>query len=136
MSFEFTEVTDITFISKDAAATSRFYETVGLPKLDVAELDVFRLGDKELAIRPELADDYPFENPNTVYVSVLVNDLRGLCDHLDHEGIGYIGPKPSHLGTDSIHLTDPDGNHLEIHQDAEGAESITPPTSLEGGLQE
>ena len=52
-----------------------------------------------------------------VYVSVLVNDLQGLCAHLDQVGIGYFGPKPSHLGADSIHLTDPDGNHLEIHQD-------------------
>ncbi len=117
MSFEFTRVADITFISKDAEATAGFYETVGLPKLEVAELDVFRLGDKDLAIHPELGDDIPVENPNTVYVSVLVNDLQSYCAHLDQVGIGYFGPKPSHLGADSIHLTDPDGNHLEIHQD-------------------
>lgn len=63
MSFEFTRVADITFISRDAEATAGFYETIGLPKLEVAELDVFR------------------------------------------------------LGADSVHLTDPDGNHLEIHQE-------------------
>jgi len=54
------------------------------------------------AIHPELGDDLAVENPNTVYVSVLVNDLQSLC---------------AHLGADAIHLTDPDGNHLEIHQD-------------------
>ena len=117
MSFEFTRVADITFISKDAEATAGFYETIGLPKLEVAELDVFRLGDKDLAIHPELGEDVPVESPNTVYVSVLVDDLQSLCAHLDREGIGYFGPKPSHLGTDSIHLTDPDGNHLEVHQE-------------------
>ena len=117
MSFEFTRVADITFIAKDAEATASFYEAVGLPKLKVAELDVFRLGDKDLAIHPELGDDVPVDSPNTVYVSVLVDDLQGLCAHLDQVGIGYFGPNPSHLGANSIHLTDPDGNHLEIHQD-------------------
>jgi hypothetical protein len=77
---------------------------------------VFALGDKELAIHPELERDYPVDNPNTVYVNVLVYDLEAFCKHLDVVGVSYFGPRDSHLGEKSIHLTDPDGNHLEVHQ--------------------
>ncbi len=75
------------------------------------------LGDKELAIHSELPDDGSIENPNTVYVSVFVDKLEKLCRHLDTSGIKFYGPKDSHLGMQSIHITDPDGNHLEIHQE-------------------
>jgi catechol-2,3-dioxygenase len=116
MSFTFTKVVDITFIAKDVDQTASFYEKVGLKDLGVSEPRVFQIGDKELAIHSELSPDYPVPNPNTVYVSVVVNDLTELCRHLDEEGIYYFGPNSSHLGQESIHLTDPDGNHLEVHQ--------------------
>jgi catechol 2,3-dioxygenase-like lactoylglutathione lyase family enzyme len=116
MAFKFTKVVDITFIAKDAEKTAEFYKRVGLRRLPVAKPKVFALGDKELAIHPELGADDPVENPNTVYVSVLVDDLGALCKHLDGQGISYVAPRDSHLGQKSIHLTDPDGNHLEIHQ--------------------
>lgn len=117
MPFNFTKVVDITFISKDAEKTEAFYKQVGLRRLGCPEPKVFALGDKELAIHPELGPDDPVENPNTVYVSVFVDDLDALCKHLDGQGVSYVGPRDSHLGQKSIHLTDPDGNHLEIHQE-------------------
>jgi len=116
MAFKFTKVVDITFVAKDVKETASFYEKVGLKKFPVEEPKVFSLGDKELAIHGELPADFPVPNPNTVYVSVLVDNLAGLCKHLDDQGVAYHGPKDSHLGEKSIHLTDPDGNHIEVHQ--------------------
>ena len=114
--FKFGKVVDITFVAKDVAATASFYEKVGLKKFPVEEPKVFALGDKELAIQGSLPADFPLPKPNTVYVSVWVDDLASLCKHLDDQGIDYWGPKDSHLGEKSIHLTDPDGNHIEAHQ--------------------
>jgi len=118
MSIKFNKIVDITFIARDDKKTSEFYRKVGLQQIPIPDgLQVFMLGDKELAIHPELETYYPVENPNTVYISVTVNDLQELCEHLDRQNIRYYGPKKSHLGQESIHLTDPDGNHLEIHQE-------------------
>jgi catechol-2,3-dioxygenase len=117
MPFRLTKVVDITFIAKDQAKTASFYEQIGLDKLPVPGPTVFLLGDKELTIHGELQPDYPLDSPNTVYVSALVDDLDEFCKHLDGQGISYLGPKDSHLGQKAVHLTDPDGNHLEIHQE-------------------
>ena len=114
--FKFGKFIDISFIAKDVAATASFYEKVGLKKFPVEEPKVFALGDKELAIHGRLPADFPLPKPNTVYVSVWVDDLASLCKHLDDQGIDYWGSKDSHLGEKSIHLTDPDGNHIEAHQ--------------------
>ncbi len=35
---------------------------------------------------------------------------------MDDQGVAYYGPRDSHLGQKSIHLTDPDGNHIEVHR--------------------
>lgn len=46
-----------------------------------------------------------------------VNDLDRLCSHLESSGIEVTQPKPVGSGRQSF-FHDPDGNRLEIYQDA------------------
>ena len=116
MPFNITKLVDVTFFTKDHKKTVNFYNTVGLKDLKVPGPTVYLLGDKEFALHPELPKDYPLKSPNTVHISVLVDDLPALCKHLDNKKIAYFGPKDSHLGQKSVHITDPDGRHIEFHQ--------------------
>ena len=117
MEFKITRFVDITFIAKNMDQTAAFYEKVGLKKLPTESPKEFAIGDQKFAVYRELPPDYPVPSPNTVYVGVIVDDLEAFCRHLDAQGIAYHGPQESHLGENSVHLTDPDGNHLEVHQE-------------------
>ena len=112
------KIVDITFMAKDVKRTAEFYRKVGLRKLlDEGEgLQVFRLGDKELAIHRALPEEGEIPTPNTVHISCVVADLKKLVAELDERGVQYTAPKGSHLGAEAIHVTDPDGNHIEFHQ--------------------
>lgn len=46
-----------------------------------------------------------------------VNDLDQLCAHLADQGLDVTGPKPVGSGRQAF-FHDPDGNRLEIYQDA------------------
>lgn len=112
------KIVDITFVAKDVKRTADFYAKVGLRKLlDEGDgLQVFRLGDKELAIHREMPEEGEIPSPNTVHISCVVADLKKLLEDLDNNGVQYTTPKGSHLGAEAVHVTDPDGNHIEFHQ--------------------
>ena len=108
-------VYDITIISKDVAASKKFYGAIGLPIVHEKgnDLVVYTFGNLDLAIHKETDE---LKAGGSTAISVIVKDVALVEKALKKNKIDYDGPKGIHAGFSGLEAKGPDGTRVYILQ--------------------
>jgi catechol 2,3-dioxygenase-like lactoylglutathione lyase family enzyme len=124
---------DIGVLVRDIYACLRFYcEQLGLPKVGELQFPDGRLqhriaiGDSLLKLMqfpdgqaPPAAPPGRMAQSGIRYITVAVQDLQGVVEHLQAQGLTFVvPPRPSPSGAIIAMIEDPEGNTVELLQPA------------------
>jgi catechol 2,3-dioxygenase-like lactoylglutathione lyase family enzyme len=115
-------VETVIYSVSDYEQSLRFYgETLGMRKIREEASEgyaCFEAGGSRLSIG---TDWRPHWTPGSPTVSLLTDDLRGLLAELEKEGVKVLErPRRTAWGQQVAMVADPDGNGIELLQEAEG----------------